>query len=152
MGMPANRKLKPHMKSFVGRTFATRRNNLIFIYENQNGSGARQQKLREEVGEAVMILDETNIRVRITLASGGTGWMAKHYLGKEVKSKQFAGVDSLAGLVNKLTKLYSELEQSTSPSVKEDDILSKADIKTMIDICQDLADIEHGKILNYHKS
>jgi len=147
MGMPANRKLKPHLKSFVGRTFATRRNNLIFIYENQTSSGTCSQKLREEVGEAVMILDETNSRVRITLASGGIGWIAKHYLGKEIRSKQFAGVDSLASFVDSLTKLYSRLEHGTSP----DDILSKADIKTMIDLCHDLADVERAKILNYRK-
>lgn len=139
--MPANRKLKPNLKSYVGRTFGVRKYNLISMYETERAVGNSRTTHRDDIGEAVMVLDETNVRVRVILASGGTGWIAKHYLGKEIKSAQFAGIDNLAGLIEKLTTLYSSLDQN--------DILSKTDVTTMIDICKDLVDTERSKILNY---
>lgn len=139
--MPANRKLKPNLKSHVGRTFGVRRYNLIAVYDTERAVGNGKTTLREDIGEAVMVLDETNVRVRVILASGGTGWIAKHYLHKEIKSKQFAQFDALASLIEKLTVLYE--------SVDEKDVLSKADITLMITTAKELGDIERNKILNF---
>jgi len=138
--MGANRKLKPNLKSYVGRTFGIRKYSLIIIYENERANGNGRTAHRDDIGEAVMVLDESNSRVRIILASGGTGWIAKYYLHKEIKSVQFAKFDALASLIEKLTTLYD--------LVDEKDILSKADITLMIKTAKELGDIDRNKILN----
>ena len=80
MHMPSNRRLKPHLKSHGGRTFSLRKVNLIPTYKDDRGSSIGLQFAREELGEAVMILDESNTRVCIVKASGGTVWIPKYYL------------------------------------------------------------------------
>lgn len=138
--MPANRKLKPNLKSYVGRTFGIRKYSLIAVYENDRSNSESRTTHRDDIGEAVMVLDESNSRVRVTLANGGAGWIAKYFLHKEIKSVQFAQFDALASLIEKLTALYD--------SVNEKDMLSKADITLMIKTAKELGDIERNKILN----
>jgi len=143
-GMPINRKLKPNLKSHVGRTFGIRKYNLISVYETGRSVGNGKTTHRDDIGEAVMVLDETNVRVRVSLTSGGTGWIAKHYLHKEIKSAQFAQFDALASLIEKLTAFYDVID--------EKDILSKADITLMIKTAKELGDIERNKILNSNET
>lgn len=138
--MSANRKLKPNLKSYVGRTFSIRKYNLIAVYENDRSNSNSRITHRDDIGEAAMVLDESNSRVRVTLVNGGAGWIAKYFLHKEIKSLQFAQFDAVANLIEKLTDLYDV--------TNEKNILSKADITLMIKIAKELCDIEQNKILN----
>lgn len=138
--MPANRKLKPNLKSYVGRTFGIRKYTLIAVYENDRSNSECRSYHRDDIGEAAMVLDESNSRVRITLASGGAGWIAKYYLHKEIKSKQFAQFDTLAVLIEKLTEFYDLAAE------KNADLLPH--VQAMISIAQSLGEDERNKILN----
>lgn len=138
--MPANRKLKPNLKSYVGRTFGIRKYNLISVYENDRSNSESRTYHRDDIGEAAMVLDESNSRVRVILASGGTGWIAKYYLHKEIKSKQFAQCDALATLVEKLTEFYD------IAAIKNADLLPQ--VQAMIALAKSISDDERNKILN----
>ena len=67
--MPSNRRLKPHLKAHVGRTFSLRKVNLIPTYNDAKGGNAGLVNSVEELGQAVMVLDESNTRVCIVIIS-----------------------------------------------------------------------------------
>lgn len=110
--MPANRKLKPYLKSHIGRTFALRKVVLIPTYSDAKGGNAGLVNSIDELGQAVMVLDETNTRVCIVRATGGTIWIPKYYLLKEVKSDLYRRYDTFNEALNDLSDVSKMLRSS----------------------------------------
>lgn len=139
MNMPANRKLKPYLKSHVGRTFTLRKVVLIPTYTDSKGGVAGLANSVEDLGQAVLVLDETNTRVCIVKATGGTTWIPKYYLLKEVKSELHKKYDSLLEIVNGLSLIAKTLRTDNSSLAKE--------VESMITSLRDIADTERNKII-----
>ena len=65
----------------MGRVFTLRQHkNFPCYYKNKE----RIQIDPKEIGEAVLVFDETNTRVKISLANGSFVWVPKFYLHKEI--------------------------------------------------------------------
>ena len=141
--MPANKKLKPILKSHVGRTFGIRKYSLIPVHSTANINSECSTCHRDDIGEAVLVLDETNVRVRVTLASGGTGWIAKHFLHKELKSTFFKKHDILIDVISNLAQVYSSLDEP-KPNVGD----MKAKLAKLLGVLRELSDAEQTKALN----
>jgi hypothetical protein len=139
MHMPSNRRLKPHLKSHVGRTFSLRKVNLIPTYKDDRGSSIGLQFAREELGEAVMILDESNTRVCIVKASGGTVWIPKYYLLKEMKSELYKKYDALIEAISHLTEISKTLRN-------ENKSMLAVNVDNVINNLRMFADNEHNKV------
>ncbi len=110
--MPANRKLKPYLKSHLGRTFSLRKVVLIPTYSDAKGRNVGLVNSIEDLGEAVMVIDETNTRVCIIKASGGTTWIPKYYLLKEVKSEIYHRYDTVSEALDDLSDVSKKLRNS----------------------------------------
>ena len=110
--MPANRKLKPYLKSHVGRTFTLRKVVLIPTYSDAKGGNAGLVNSVEELGQAVMVLDETNTRVCVIRATGGTIWIPKYFLLKEVKSDLYRRYDKFNEALDDLSDVAKTLRKS----------------------------------------
>jgi hypothetical protein len=136
MHMPANRKLKHHLKSHVGRTFTLRRHNIIPTYKDSNISSSGQLLTLDEIGQAVLILDESNTRVCIVKSSGGTTWIPKYYLLRELKSETFHKYDSLSEAINGLAVIIKQLREQNNEIVN--------DLETIINDLRLLADHEYN--------
>lgn len=141
MNMPANRKLKPYLKSHVGRTFTLRRVVLIPTYNDAKGDSAGLVNSVEELGQAVLVLDETNTRVCIVKATGGTTWIPKYYLLKEVHSELHKKYDSLIEVVNGLCLIAKTL--------RTDNNSLAGDIEKIIGSLRSIADIERHKTVGH---
>lgn len=141
MNMPANRKLKPNLKSHVGRTFSLRKVLYIPTYNDAKGGGAGLVNTSEELGQAVMVLDESNTRVCVVKASGGTIWIPKYYLLKEIQSGLYEKVDHLNTCINSLSEISKILRASSN-----NELCSELE-KVIIDI-RVYADMENKKIRN----
>lgn len=139
MNMPANRKLKPYLKSYVGRTFSLRKIVLIPTYMDAKGGKAGLVNSVEELGEAVMILDESNTRVCVIKASGGTIWIPKYYLLKEIKSGYYEKVDHLGNCLNSLGDVSKKLRATNN------DVIA-SQIEQIITELRIYTDIENNKL------
>lgn len=139
--MPANRKLKPYLKSHVGRTFTLRKVVLIPTYQDAKGSNAGLVNSVEELGEAVLVLDETNTRVCIVRATGGTIWIPKYYLLKEIKSELHKKYDSLTEIINELCLIDKELRTDNHH-------LSTA-VENVVNNLREIADAERKKVIGH---
>ena len=137
MHMPANRKLKPYLKSHVGRTFTLRKVVLIPTYSDAKGGNAGLVNSIEELGQAVMVLDESNTRVCVIRATGGTIWIPKYYLLKEVKSELHKKYDSLIEIVNGLC--------SIAKTLRSDNNSLAGDVEKIIGSLRNVADLERHK-------
>jgi hypothetical protein len=133
--MPANRKLKPYLKSHLGRTFALRKVVLIPTYADAKGRNAGLVNSIEDLGEAVMVIDETNTRVCIIKASGGTTWIPKYYLLKEVKSEIYHRYDTVNEALDDLSDVSKKLRNS------ENKELAKVIENVMVNL-REIADTE----------
>jgi hypothetical protein len=134
MNMPANRKLKPYLKSHVGRTFTLRKVVLIPTYKDAKGSQAGLVNSIEELGEAVMVLDESNTRVCVIRASGGTTWIPKYYLLKEIKSGYYEKVDNLSECINELGSISKKLRENQNESFATELEKIILNLRTYVDI------------------
>ncbi len=119
MSMPANRNLKSNLKSFVGRIFSLRKVNLIPTYKDSKGTHNGYQIPQEDIGEAVMVLDETNTKVCIVRSSGGTIWIPKYYLLKEIKSEMFRKCDSITETIGRLGTIAKSLREQDNELATE---------------------------------
>jgi hypothetical protein len=137
MNMPANRRLKSHHKSFVGRTFTLRNVNLLPIYNDYKNNAIGSSIAREELGEAVFVLDESNTRACITKASGGLCWVPKYYLHKEIKSYTYHKYDSLTDVIVDLV--------SIKDSIKDEPNLKK--LSDVITSLREMADEEYKTVM-----
>lgn len=133
--MPANRKLKPYLKSHLGRTFSLRKVVLIPTYSDAKGRNVGLVNSIEDLGEAVMVIDETNTRVCIIKASGGTTWIPKYYLLKEVKSEIYHRYDTVSEALDDLSDVSKKLRNS------ENKELAKIIENVMINL-REIADTE----------
>lgn len=139
--MPANRKLKPYLKSHVGRTFTLRKVVLIPTYTDAKGGSAGLVNSVEELGEAVLVLDETNTRVCIVRATGGTIWIPKYYLLKEIKSELHRKYDSLTEIINELCLIAKALRTDNNQ-------LSKT-VENVVNNLREVADTERKKVIGH---
>ena len=137
--MPANRKLKPYLKSHVGRTFTLRKVVLIPTYTDAKGGNPALANSVEDLGEAVLVLDETNTRVCIVKTIGGTTWIPKYYLLKEVHSELHKKYDSLIEIVNGLGLIAKTL--------RTDNNSLAGDVEKIISSLRNIADIERRKVI-----
>lgn len=137
--MPANRKLKPYLKSHVGRTFTLRKVVLVPTYTDAKGGSAGLVNSVEELGEAVLVLDETNTRVCIVKATGGTTWIPKYYLLKEVKSELHQKYDSLTEIINELCLI--------SIVLRGDNHYAATNLENVINKLRGVADAERKKVI-----
>lgn len=139
--MPANRKLKPYLKSHVGRTFTLRKVVLIPTYIDAKGGSAGLANSIEDLGEAVLVLDETNTRVCIVKATGGTTWIPKYYLLKEVQSELHQKYDSLNEIINELCLV--------SVVLRGDNHYTATNLENSINKLRAVADAERKKVLGH---
>lgn len=107
-------KLSTSLKSYVGRVFALRKRAKI-SGSLSHKDGASSSHSRDDFGEAVFVLDETNAKVRVIKKDGTPLWIPKHYLLKEITSdkeiKLVEVLDTLRVLVTKLQGNLSDDEQ-----------------------------------------
>lgn len=139
--MPANRKLKPYLKSHVGRTFTLRKVVLIPTYNDAKGGNPGLVNSVEELGQAVLVLDETNTRVCIVKATGGTTWIPKYYLLKEIKSELHKKYDSLSEIINELCLIAKALRTDNNH-------LSKT-VENVVNNLREVADTERKKAIGH---
>lgn len=101
--MPAKKRNDPRYKSFVGRLFTLRNHKIIPVSREEQGD--RFEMKLEQLGQAVLVLDETNTRVKVCVAEGGFAWMPKFYLHKEIKNGEFKNADSISESIQELLSL-----------------------------------------------
>jgi len=139
--MPANRKLKPYLKIHVGRTFTLRRVVLVPTYVDAKGGSAGLVNSIEELGQAVLVLDESNTRVCVVKASGGTTWIPKYYLLKEVKSELHKQYDSLTEIINELGLVAIGL--------RRDNHKLSNNVENILNNLREVADGERKKVIGH---
>lgn len=100
--MPANRDLKAKFKPHIGRTFILRKVSVLPGYMTGKAileDSGKPLNRAEALGEAVLVLDETNTRVCVVTATGQSIWIQKYYLHKELPSQLRKKQDSAAFLI-----------------------------------------------------
>lgn len=103
--MPANTDILPKYKSYVGRTFVLRKHELMPVADDEKAKNRRLCKRKKVFGDACLILDETNTRVKVTTLNSSHLWISKFYLHKELSGKQFKEHDYVLDLSDKLLNL-----------------------------------------------
>lgn len=137
--MPANRKLKPYLKSHVGRTFTLRKVVLVPTYVDAKSKNIGLVNSAKELGEAVLVLDESNTRVCVVKATGGTTWIPKYYLLNEVKSELYKKYDSLTEIINELCLV--------SVVLRGDNHYAATNLENTINKLRGVADMERKKVI-----
>lgn len=74
------------LKSYVGRVFALRKRAKITGSLSQKDGNATNY-LRSDFGDAVLVLDETNTKVRVFKKDGFAIWIPKYFLLKEITNE-----------------------------------------------------------------
>jgi hypothetical protein len=59
----------------------------------------------------VLVLDETNTRVRVCDHEGGAIWIPKFFLHKEIKNGEFTNVDALSECVQELLSIAEDMKE-----------------------------------------
>jgi len=129
--MPAKTNILPRYKSYVGRTFILRKHKNIPASTDQQAKNRKSYDREEIFGEACMVVDETNSRVRITTLSHGFLWISKFYLHKELVGQYFKDHDYVVDLSERLIRLKDVFDDIYSGDAdqrdkKIDDILEAA--------------------------
>jgi len=73
----------------------------------------RTEYPREHFGEIVLVLDETNTRVRVCDQEGSAIWIPKFFLHKEIKNGEFKDVDALSECVQELLSVAEDMKECT---------------------------------------
>ena len=108
--MPAKRRNDPKYKAYVGRVFTLRNRKVIPAKVTRT---SRQTTVpRTEFGDAVLVIDEDNSRVRVCMTNGQFSWIAKFYLHHEIESGTFETADTIVGSVDSLLKLAMALRST----------------------------------------
>lgn len=116
--MPAKKRDDPRFKPFIGRMFTLRKHKVIPGYPlvpNRN----RTEYTSDHFGEIVLVLDETNTRVRVCDHEGGAVWIPKFFLHKEIKNGEFANVDALSECVQELLSMAEDMKERTKTEDNE---------------------------------
>lgn len=103
--MPANRNILPKYKSYVGRTFLLRKHAEIPASKDKHAKNRANYSRTEVFGDACLVLDETNTRVKVTAIEAPFLWISKFYLHKELVGKNFHDHDYVVDLTDKLLTL-----------------------------------------------
>jgi hypothetical protein len=117
--MPANRDLPSQYKIYTGRTFILRKHNLIPASKDRKARTRKIYKGKERFGEACLVLDETNSRVKITTLDGNPMWISKFYLLKEIVSDSFKDYDYITALANELINSEDPKQQEAGKALKQ---------------------------------
>lgn len=139
--MPAKRELQNKFKPHVGRIFSLRKVAIIPSYDRPKSAWNQQQQLLDRVsvlGEAVYIMDENNTRVSVLKIDGGTCWIPKYYLHKELITPNDSS--------NNKVDLYTEnivLLLSIAKKIRDNEKgnLSLKDAELIEDVAKDLRTI-----------
>jgi len=86
---------------------------------NQN----RTEYTSEQFGEVVLVLDETNTRVRVCDHEGSAIWISKFFLHKEVKNSTFQDIDAFSDCVQELLTIAED--------IKDHDCRNDADVTSL---------------------
>lgn len=120
MGMK-NSKLSATFKPYVGKVFQLRnRKTIVGSYYGFKDGSPRVELNRNEFGEAVFIVDESNTRVCCFNKNKQLIWIPKLYLLKEIISEKEV-VKSVNEILNKMIHVYSTINESDMS--KKDDIV-----------------------------
>ena len=103
--MPANSEILPRYKSYVGRTFMLRQHKDIYASVDREAKSRRKVSTDKVFGEACLVFDESNTRVKVTTLDGKFLWISKFYLHKELTNGQFQNHDYVVDLSAKLLDL-----------------------------------------------
>lgn len=117
--MPAKSDLVSQYKIYTGRTFILRRHKLIPASKDRKARTRKIYKGKEKFGEACLVLDETNSRVKITTLDGNPMWISKFYLLKEIVSDSFKDYDYITTLANDLTESEDSKLQEAGKALKQ---------------------------------
>lgn len=109
--MPAKKRNDPKYKSFLGRIFSIRKHKVIPASRTE--SGERLGMTPNQLGEAVLVLDENNTRVKVCVAEGGVAWIPKFYLHEEMTNSEFHSVDDLTETIQELLSLAESIRLET---------------------------------------
>ena len=87
------------------------------------------------------MLDESNTRVCVVKASGGTTWIPKYYLLKEVKSELHKQYDSLTEIINELGLVAIGL--------RRDNHNLSNNVENILNNLREVADGERKKVIGH---
>lgn len=107
--MPAKKKDHPQYKPFIGRIFTLRQHKIMPCYHDNK---ERIEVCRSDFGDVVLVTDETNTRVKVTLSTGSFTWIPKFFLHTEIKNDLFESVDEFAICIQKLLKIAEEMKKN----------------------------------------
>lgn len=99
---------EPKFKPHVGRMFKLRKVEEIEVFEAGMpawGNGQRTLNRKKDLGEVVMVFDETNTRVSISTVDGVIVWISKFYLGLEIANPARSQSDTIESVVKELMGL-----------------------------------------------
>lgn len=103
--MSAKTEILSKYKSYVGRTFLLRLHKEIPASDDKKAKGRQNYDRYDTFGDACLVLDETNTRVKIPTLDERFLWISKFYLHKELVGKKFRDHDFVVDLSEKLLNL-----------------------------------------------
>lgn len=106
---------EPKFKPHVGRMFYLKKVKVIEAYNVPYpgfGDGRHLLDRKKDMSSLVMVLDESNTRVMITVLDGVALWISKACLGNEFKNKANSSCDMINQLVLDVARLASSLNES----------------------------------------
>jgi len=106
--MPAKIRNEPRFKPFIGRIFTLRQHKEIPCFHNNKD---RVEVDLADFGEAVLVTDENNTRVKVTLTTGSFVWIPKFFLHKEIKNGLFKDVDGISESIQELLSLAEDMKE-----------------------------------------
>lgn len=106
--MPAKIRNEPRFKPFIGRFFTLRQHKEIPCFHNNK---ERVKVDLADFGEAVLVIDESNTRVKVTLTTGSFVWIPKFFLHKEIKNGLFKNVDGVSESIQELLSLAEDMKK-----------------------------------------
>lgn len=125
--MPAKKRNDPRYKSFVGRLFTLRNHKIIPASREEQGKRFEMKPI--QLGQAVLVLDETNTRVKVCVSEGGFAWIPKFYLHKEVKNGEFKNADTISETIQELLSLAEDIKTEAA-QINDEKILKKDKLET----------------------
>lgn len=103
--MPASTKIPSKYKSYIGRVFILRKYRFIPVSEKMKVGKRHFIEREKKLGDVCLVLDETYSRVKVTNLEGGSYWISKYYLRKELEGTVFSKYDNVLSLIDKLLGL-----------------------------------------------
>lgn len=107
---------EPKFKPHVGRLFRLRKVEYMEGYSVGRpsfGDGQRVLERKKQLGEIVLVIDESNTRVCVATTDGTTVWIAKYYLLKEIKSGGSKPEDVVEQVTKEILNLSTYLQGVT---------------------------------------